>query len=108
MSDRELFADTVGPEVHPELGVQTVSVLCAIAAEDGRLGVTGLQHKVGLTLSGASRNAKLLSPRKVRGKPGFGLIDYRQDPNDYRRETLHLTAAGLRVMNKIVTTMEEK
>jgi hypothetical protein len=72
------------------------------------MSVTSLQHKLGLSLSGSSRNCKLLSPRKVRGKPGFGLIDYRQDMNDYRRETLHLTAAGFRVMNKIVTTMGDK
>ena len=43
--------------------------------------------------------------RKVRGEVSFGLLDYRQDMNDYRRRTLHLTPAGLRVVNKVVTVL---
>jgi len=68
---------------------------------------TDVMNKLGLTLSSASRNVKLLSTLKVREGKSFGLIDYRQDMNDYRRQTLHLTSAGIRVVNKVVNIMGE-
>ena len=90
--------------VSPELGAQTIATFLIVASNPGCT-VTDVVRLLGLTLSSASRNVIALSTRKHKGEEGFGLIDHRQDMNDFRRKTLHLTPAGARVVNHVVSIL---
>lgn len=95
--------------VNEQLPSQTISVLLTIALDDGNITVTDIEKRLSMALSSASRNVSVLSDRPRRGRratePGYGLIEYRQDPQDFRRERLHLTRKGARLINRVVDVL---
>lgn len=52
----------------------------------------------------ASRAVATLG-RGLRGKPGLGLVETKEDPKNYSRKLVVLTAKGERVLQNIATTM---
>jgi DNA-binding MarR family transcriptional regulator len=90
-------------ELDPELSTQTVSAFLYIALNPG-MTVKDLEVKLGMSDAAASRNAWRLVSKNQRG---FGVVEYRDDPEDRRRKELHLTPKGLKLLSSVLSTMKE-
>lgn len=53
-----------------------------------------LQSRVGLAKSSVSRNVAALSHQHRLGKPGHGLVEAYEDPEDRRNKLVRLTPKG--------------
>ena len=80
-----------------DLPAQTAHVLFVIAQHPG-ITVQQLMKRTKLSQASCSRNITRLSEINRHGKPGFGLIVARRDPNEPRRHVMHLTPKGQQFM----------
>ena len=81
--------------------VQTVAVFLDIAKNEG-ISVKDLAEKAGIAPSSASRNVAALSDWHWLKKPGLGVVETQDDPQDMRKKTVKLTAKGKKLVNQLV------
>lgn len=97
-------------KINPEMQMQTALAFLIIgeAGEDG-IPMLELQKDMGVASSTTSRNVSTLSDVHWRDpkKPGLGLIDRHEDPNDRRNKIVRLSAKGRRVLTTINAIMEK-
>lgn len=98
----EMFRD-----LHPDIPTQWVSVFLVIAMKPG-IYQRDLLKLLDVSQSSISRNVLALSERNRHGGPGLGLILQRRDPFDARQITLHLTPAGMDVVNRVLSIGREQ
>ena len=101
MTISELFRATETIRKHAnerEFPAQVVSVFLAVASaknQDIRQG--DLQDICGLAPSSVSRNVSWLGPRNVlKRRDGLKWVEVYEDPQDYKRKRVRLTALGRR------------
>jgi DNA-binding MarR family transcriptional regulator len=90
-----------------EMPAQTIGTLLCVAVEPG-ISVSELAKRLNLKRSAASRNVAALSAQRSKSsasRKGYGLIAYKDDPDDSRRWTLHLTEKGEQFVAVIRKTM---
>ena len=94
--------------IDPNIGAQTITVLLTVAQNDGRLIVSDLESRCGLTRESASRNLTLLSNRKMKdGRHGYGLVEHRENDTDRRVKNLYLTRTGQQMIDKILAEIQK-
>lgn len=81
--------------------VQTVAVFLEVAKNEG-ISVKDLADKCGLAPSSASRNVAALSNWHWLKKPGLGLLETQDDPQDLRKKTVRLTPKGKTLVKQLV------
>jgi DNA-binding MarR family transcriptional regulator len=84
---------------------QAIHCFLEIATQPG-IAVKDLAVRTNMAASSASRNVMLLSDTHRSGKPGLGLIEVRQNPNDWRRKSVYLTPEGERLVQSVVAIVE--
>lgn len=91
-------------KLDPEMQLQTVQVLLAVAhAGDAGVPMTNLADNLGISQASASRNVAALGNKLNRHKqPGLGLLESKEDPADYRRKIVKVTAKGNRMIERLV------
>jgi DNA-binding MarR family transcriptional regulator len=89
-------------ELDPEMSSQTIATLLLVALNPG-IRVLALGPKLGLERSAASRNVERLASITTKtGVRGWGLIEYRDDPEDRRAKCLYLTTKGEKFLQSVL------
>lgn len=89
----------------PGMPTQYVSTFVSIALSPGAL-ASDIADQNKMSESAISRHIRDLSDVIHKGKPGYNLIEQRDDPMDRRRKQLHLTAKGQRLVGRLLVIME--
>jgi DNA-binding MarR family transcriptional regulator len=90
--------------IDPEFPLQYTICLCEIAQAPG-LSLTTLAEKTGLSLSTISRIVGALSDYRPNGAP-YGLVRMEVAKEERRRRELHLTDAGIALLQKAIAPLE--
>lgn len=90
--------------VSPEMPVQTLHTLLAVAMEPG-ISMSDLMARTKLGQSSCSRNVALLSENHRLGKPGLNLVVAFEDPKERRRKLVDLTSKGVEVVSVLADTV---
>ena len=107
MTINQLFKATETIRKHAnerEFPAQVQSVFLAIASsknQDLRQG--DLQEICGMSASSVSRNVSWLGPRnKLKRRDGLKWVEIYEDPQDYKRKRVRLTALGRRIASEAI------
>lgn len=97
------FLTLVRNEVDPQIPPQTLQVLLYVAAHEGAEGVPmqDLAKAVGVAQSSVSRNVAALSEWNRHHRPGYGLVEYGEDPFNRRRKLVRLTRKGRALIRRV-------
>ncbi|SMF41917.1 DNA-binding transcriptional regulator, MarR family [Tistlia consotensis] len=79
--------------VDAEANLQMVAIFIAVCQRDG-ITMKELTTDLEISQSSLSRNVQALNDKPRRGKSGLGLVRTDEDPNDWRRKIVILTARG--------------
>jgi DNA-binding MarR family transcriptional regulator len=90
-------------ELHPEMPMQLASVFLIIAMKPG-ISQRDLLRLVDISQGAISRNVMALTARNRHGNTGLDLVVQRRDPFDARLTTIHLTASGQQLVDRILTS----
>jgi DNA-binding MarR family transcriptional regulator len=88
----------------PELPSQMIVLILTLATRSEPPGVLELAKIIGMSQASASRCVTVLG-RGLRGKPGLGLVEAVEDPTNYSRKLVRLTAKGNRLVDALETTV---
>jgi len=91
-------------EIHPKMEAQKVTALCIVAREPG-ISMSALSHRLGLTLSAASRNVSLLTDDPKRRS--LGLVVRYEDPQDRRNKRVKLNERGEAFWQAMSRTLDD-
>ncbi len=94
-----LAMETLRKEVDLEVQAQTLVCLLYVA-QYGEITIKELGKRMGMSTASASRNAGYWGPWN-KGKPGQGMIEYREDHMDRRIKYVTLTSKGKRFLDKL-------
>lgn len=90
-------------KLDPEMPVQTVLTFLNVAAKEGLSG-TELAARVDLSSSSISRNITAFAQVNRFKKPGYDLLDYREDTlGDARRKVVTLNARGRTFLERVLS-----
>lgn len=92
--------------VSPEMPSQMIQAFLIVCRAEG-CSINDVADRLGMPKSSASRNISALSKVHRLGKPGFDLLDTRDDPMDRRVKKIHLTPAGKALKARIIDLLEE-
>lgn len=87
------YQELIKKYFHETVEVQTVHFYLEVAKATKSPDIGEIARKLSLSKAGASRNYYRLS-KGLRGAEGLDLIESFDDPMDYRRKLLRLTAKG--------------
>lgn len=87
-----------------EMPIQTAATFLIIAENEG-ISQQDIKDRLGMASSTASRNVAALSERHRLGKPGYNLVVQREDLEDRRRKTHHLTPQGRAVLRQVIDSL---
>lgn len=86
----------------PEMPSQIIAAFLLIAMNPG-VRVLALSPKLGLHASSMGRAVTRLSTLTTKtGLRGWGLVEYRDDPDDRRASTVHLTSKGEKFLQQLL------
>lgn len=88
-----------------DMPVQQTVVLLWVALNEGRT-QRELRDQLVMPSSTASRSLAALSKVHRLGKPGLGLIDFFEDPEDRRAKQLFLTAKGKATIDRMLRDLD--
>ena len=91
--------------IAPDVTVQRVLVLLTIAQNPGLSQAELGGVLPGISVTALSRNIADLSLRTSQKRPGPGLVELRQDPDNLRRKRAFLTPAGRRLVGRWAKTL---
>tara|TARA_B100000674_G_scaffold268869_1_gene221995 strand:+ start:184 stop:516 length:333 start_codon:yes stop_codon:yes gene_type:complete len=110
MNLKQLFHATETIRKHAnerEFPAQVISVFLAVASarnQDLRQG--DLQEICGMSASSVSRNISWLGPRnKLKRRDGLRWVEIYEDPQDYKRKRVRLTALGRRAVQEAIAAI---
>lgn len=90
-------------ELDPEISSQLVATLLLVALNPGTR-ITTLGPRLGLSSSAAARNVERLASVVTRtGVRGWGLVEYRDHPEDRRSKALYLTPKGEKFLHAVLS-----
>ena len=93
-------------EVNPQFTLTNALTFLVIARdESAKVSQSELCREFRVVDATVSRMVRALTPEGERGKPGLGLVELEQDPNDKRRKIIRLTPEGERLRNSILSSM---
>lgn len=95
------FEGLLQKHFHDNVEAQTVMFFLHVAAQAEPVDLTSIGKALELTKAAASRNYYRLSVG-LRGTDGLDLIVAHDDPMDYRRKLVTLTAKGISVAQELV------
>ena len=87
-------------KLDPEIPSQAINTFLYIVLHEG-CSVKDIGEALNLRQSSASRNVAMLSKMHRLRKPGFGLIEAREDPRERRRKVITLTPKGKRFLEDL-------
>lgn len=87
-------------EVNLDINITQVEIYLCLLAGDG-LSIKQITEKYGVKIPSASRTVRALTDFKRPGVPGYGLIELRNDPQDFRVKRLYLSKKGLALRDKL-------
>lgn len=87
-------------EVNLDINITQVEIYLCLLAGDG-LSIKQITEKFGVRIPSASRTVRALTDFKRPGVPGYGLIELRSDPKDFRVKRLYLSKKGIALKNKL-------
>ena len=92
--------------VHPEIPTQLILVFLELA-KAGKKGLTttDIEKRVGISQSASSRHCRMLTDMTVRGRSGFKLCTYYQDPIDNRVRYYALNKKGELLYKEVLRAM---
>ena len=93
-------------ELDPEMPAQTIATFITIGLSPG-ITPKEIEDQLGISRSASSRNVSILSNRTREGEKTHGLVEYRQDPKDFRRKELHPTKLGLKLLATVLAVMKD-
>lgn len=93
----------------PEIQANVLSLLFHVAQRSEPAGILELAKLVGVSDAAASRGVAVLG-RGLRGKAGAGLVETREDPLNYSKKQVILSAKGKRLLgmieDKVIGTLQ--
>ena len=89
-------------ELDPEIQAQAILAYLYGAGAKEPVPMRDLQTRLGVASSGASRNVALLSKLDRHGKPGHGLVEIYENPEDRRYKLVRLTPRGRTFADQLV------
>src|SRR5262249_52961060 len=88
-------------ELRVDMPLQYVTSFLLVAMDEGK-GVGEYAERAGVSKSVMSRHLLDIGPRMRNQSTGFGLVETRTNPEDYRAHSVYLTAKGRAMMERIV------
>lgn len=85
----EMFRD-----IDPEIPSQTVAIFLTVANQATPIKMSEIAKKLSVAQSSVSRNISYLGKINRHHKPGLGLLDTFEDPEERRRKLVMLTPKG--------------
>ena len=95
--------DTVASVLGQDLSITQVRVLLYVAVNEG-CSMSAMEQALKLTQSTSSRAVAVLTAIERPGRPGLGVVERVEDPNNRRYKILSLTYKGRKALDKILTT----
>lgn len=92
-------------KIAPEMRIHTIQVFLEIALNE-EISSQTIMRKVGIQQSSCSRNLTALSETISKGRPGLGLVEYREDHMERRRKLTRLTSKGHEFAEALAQTMK--
>jgi DNA-binding MarR family transcriptional regulator len=89
-------------EVGDLMTPQALQIIMRVYAEPG-LTMQTLEKRTGLSLASVSRNLMALGEWHRLGRPGLGLVECVDDPNERRRKIAFLTPKGRKFVSKVLS-----
>lgn len=90
-----------------EMPAQMAHCLLQVALNPGCT-MRMIEQSTGLSQSSVSRNIQTLGEWHRDKKPGYGLVEAVEDPNDTRRKVAFLTPKGRRLMSDLLTAIADE
>lgn len=105
-TDRRLFRRVFGVlshlrEIESDMPIQQVVVLAWVALNEGKT-QKQLRDSLDMASSTSSRNLAALSKVHRLGKPGLGMIDWVDSPEDRRQKLLYLSSKGRKFVTEVL------
>jgi DNA-binding MarR family transcriptional regulator len=88
-----------------QMPIQMAHVFLVVMARPG-ITMAQLAEEVGLSQSSCSRNVAALGEWHRLGKPGYGLIEATNDPNEGRRLIMFLSPKGRQLARQLIVAID--
>lgn len=87
-------------KLDPEIPLQTASAFMLVASRPG-VSMDEIGRTLNMSQASVSRNVAALSVMQKKDKPGHGLVQAKEDPEDRRRKLVDLTEKGTVIASRV-------
>jgi DNA-binding MarR family transcriptional regulator len=101
------LTNTIREGLGSEVEAQVIAVFFLIGSRSessAPLSVLEVSREASIAESSASRIVSILG-RGLRGREGLGLVETREDPNNWSRKQIFLTTKGTKLINEVGSVM---